>query len=166
MQVQAELGDLTSQDLGLVMLGSAQEVILRVKANHHARRGPARSTGALRGRCARDAHDFNAWKSGPRRVLRDAVEPAINYSPHAFNGDRTLCDVSGQDDLALAGGLNASILLFGSQVAVERRQQQVLARGEACQCALRATDLERSRQEHEYVAFGLRLQQALDGFQN
>ncbi|GEM_PF-5871 len=163
VQVEAKLGEFAARDFGSVMLGTAEEVLLREEADDAAGSGASCASGALGGRGAGDALDGEAREPGPGRVRGNAREAGVDDGAHAFDGDGGLGDVCGEDDLSFAAGEDGAVLLVRGEIAVEGEDSDAGAGAESFECALGAADFSSAGEEDEDVAFGLRADQARDG---
>ncbi len=99
---------------------AADEIRFRKETNGDAGAGSARTPGALNGGGLTDLFDTEAGESTPRRVSQDAGEAGIDDGFNAVDGDGTFGDVGGTDDLACGAGRYGLVLLFGSEIAVQR----------------------------------------------
>lgn len=84
----------------------------------------------------------------------DAGEAGIDDHGNAVDGDGAFGNVGGEDDFALLIGSDGAVLFFGCEVAVERREEEVVAFGKACERGGGAADFVGAGEEDEEVAGG------------
>src|ERR1035437_5161439 len=96
----------------------------RPEAAAKARRRAASPAGALvRGG---PAYLFNQERvdAAIGIVARDAGQAAVNHTPDAVDGQRSLGDVGGDDDLALVVARHCGVLLARREVSVQGEPQK------------------------------------------
>ena len=98
--LQDHRGQVGPQDLRLGELRPAEQVLLAVQPDAHARGDPAAAPGPLVGGGLRDRLDRQPLHLGPRRVARDPGRARVDDVPDARHGQRGLGHVGGQHDPA------------------------------------------------------------------
>ena len=128
------------------------KVVQGIEPDHTARCGACRAACTLRRRCFADARHFERRQARPWRIAGDARQTAVDHGRDAFDGDGAFGDVGGQNDLALRSGGDGAVLFGGRQVAVERKEQQVVPCRQRTTLALGAPNLRRTGQEDQNVS--------------
>ena len=134
------------------MIGPAVEVLRSVEADDLAGSGSSGTSGALTGGCLADAVDVQDGDAGPGRVGGNAREAAVDDGAHAFDGDGTLGEIGGEDQLGLLAGGDGAVLFGGGEIAMERSDGVVAAARDGIACGGGATDLGRTGEEGEDIA--------------
>ena len=87
-----------------------------------------------------------------RIEARDARQAAIDHYAHAFDRERSLGDVGGDDRLALVVVRQRRVLLRRRQLTIERQRDKLAADARGAHRRKRAHDLILARHEDEHVA--------------
>ena len=81
----------------------------------------------------------------------DPRQPRIDHRHDAFNRHRAFSDIGRKNHFTFRSRFDRSILLFGGQIAVQRRDEQIVFFSNRGASRLRPPDLRRSRQENQNI---------------
>src|ERR1035437_2962358 len=119
----------------------------------NARRGAARTTGALVGAGLRNLFDEQRVDAAIGIVTRNARQSAVNHEPHTVNRERSFRDVGGNDNLALAITRDGGVLILRRQFTVKWKENKTLRFRGVTDGVNRLRDLKATGHEHEHIAF-------------
>src|SRR5437588_6188072 len=97
------------------------------KTETSARRGPPGAAGALICGSAADFFDEQSVDTAPRIESGDARQAGVDHDLDAINRKRRLRDIRGHDRAALLVMGQRRVLFGGPQLAVERKNDELIA---------------------------------------
>ena len=155
LQGEHDFGEVEPLHLGQLLRGPVVMLALGPQPHAAARRGAARAARALLGAGAGDALDEQRIDAAVRIEARDLRLPSVDDHAHAVDGQRSLGDVRGDDDLAPFAPRHRGVLLGGGQFAVQREHGALASGAGVADGGNGAADLVRAGHENEHIAFGL-----------
>ena len=130
-EFQHRAGQIETANLRFIARGPLAMGPLGPQPQADARLRAAGTARPLIGRGLRDRRQLQAVHADVRIEGQRTGQAAIDHGGDAFDGERGLCDVRRQHDLAAADRPENFVLLLGRQVAVQRQHGQVPRGGRA-----------------------------------
>jgi hypothetical protein len=144
-------------DFGSIEIGQGMVRFFGPKANALTGGSATGAAGALGGGGFADAGELKLVDAALGVVTGDASEAAVDDGSDAVDRERGLSDVGGEDDFAAAGGLKDAGLFLGSEIAVQREQEEIFTMSQRIEAIHDTKDLTDAREEDQDIAGIFRL---------